>query len=216
MADPNLVVITGAVEGDVDEAVLRRLVEHVGATPGPVHGKNGKTHLRQRLDGYNQAARLSPCVVLVDLNHDAGCAPPFCASWLPNPAPHMCFRVAVRMIEAWLLADRERLARFLSIRGTQVPLNPEGVDDPKHTMVELARQSRRREIREDMVPRPGSGRAVGPAYTSRLIEFVLEGTSGWRPKVAAKSSDSLDRCLRCLRRLMTGAQNLRLSKGQDG
>ena len=216
MAGPNLVVITGAVEGDVDEAVMRRLVEHVGATPGPVYGRNGKNHLRQRLDGYNQAARFSPWVVLVDLNHDADCAPPFCASWLPNPAPYMCFRVAVRMVEAWLLADRERLARFLSVAVAQIPLSPEGVDDPKHTMVELAKLSRRREIREDMVPRPGSGRIVGPAYTSRLIEFVLGGTSGWRPEVAAKLSDSLDRCLDCLRQLVKGAQDLRSGRGQDG
>ena len=209
MALPNLVVVTGAVEGDVDEAVLRRLVEHVGAMPGPVHGKNGKTYLQQRLGGYNQAAQLSPWVVLVDLDHDADCAPPFRASWLPNPAPYMCFRVAVRMVEAWLLADRERLSRFLSVHASQVPLNPEAVDDPKQSMVDLARQSRRREIREDMVPRPGSGRTVGPAYTSRLIEFVLEGTFGWRPEVAAKLSDSLDRCLDCLRRLVKGAQNSR-------
>ena len=206
MADPNLVVITGAVEGDVDEAVLRRLVEHVGATPGPVHGRNGKHHLRQRLDGYNQAACLSPWVVLVDLNHDADCAPPLRVSWLPNLAPYMCFRVAVRMGEAWLLADRERLASFLSIRVPQVPLDPEAVDDPKHTMVELAKLSRRREIREDMVPRPGSGRTVGPAYTSRLIEFVVSGAAGWRPDVAAKSSDSLGRCLRCLRWLVKGSK----------
>ena len=206
MASPNLVVITGAVEGDLDEAVVRRLVEHVGARPGPVHGRNGKIHLRQRLRGYNQAAHLSPWVVLLDLNHDAECAPPLQLSWLPNPAPYMCFRVAVREVEAWLLSDRDHLARFISIPVAQVPLNPEAVDDPKHTMVELARISRRREIREDMVPRPGSGRMVGPAYTSRLVEFVLGGATGWRPEVAARSSDSLDRCLRCLRRLVKGSK----------
>lgn len=78
------VEISGAVEGIVDEAVLRRLVQHVGAQAGPVHGKNGKTHLRQRLNGYNQAARFSPWVVLVDLDHDADCAPPFQVTWLPR------------------------------------------------------------------------------------------------------------------------------------
>ncbi len=209
MASPNLVVITGAVEGDLDEAVVRRLVEHVGAWPGPVHGRNGKTHLRQRLAGYNQAAYLSPWIVLVDLNHDAECAPPLRTSWLPNPAPHMCFRVAVRMVEAWLLADRERLSRFLSVHVSQVPMNPEAMDDPKRTMVELAQLSRRREIREDMLPRPGSGRTVGPAYTSRLIEFVVGTEAGWCPDIAARSSDSLDRCLSCLRRLVESKSSVR-------
>jgi hypothetical protein len=195
------VVISGAVESDVDEAVLRRLVEHVGATLGPIHGKQGKTHLLQRLCGYNRAARLSPWVVLVDLDRDADCAPPFRTSWLPNPAPLMCFRVAVRALEAWLLADRERLARFLTIAPSRVPLDPESADDPKRTMVDLARLSRRRDIREDMVPRQGSGRTVGPAYTSRLSEFALDTTSGWRPDVAASTSPSLNRCLGCLSRL---------------
>jgi hypothetical protein len=202
MITSNPVVITGAVEGDLDEAVVRRLVDHVGATPGPVHGRNGKTHLRQRLVGYNQAAHLSPWVVLVDLNHDAQCAPPLRATWLQNPARYMCFRIAVRMVEAWLLADRERLSRFLSVDPGRIPANPEAIDNPKRIMVELAQHSRRREIRDDMVPRPGSGRAVGPAYTSRLIEFVAGPLAGWRPDAAAKASDSLDRCLRCLQQLV--------------
>lgn len=202
MPTPDPVVITGAVEGDLDDAVLRRLVAHIGATAGPVYGRHGKAHLRQRLNGYNQAARLSPWVVLVDLNHDADCAPPLLASWLPHPASNMCFRIAVRMVEAWLLADRDRLSLFLSIPRSQLPFKPEELDDPKHTIIELARLSRRRDIREDIVPRPGSGRTVGPAYTSRLIEFVFDRTAGWRPDIAANFSDSLDRCLRCLQRFL--------------
>ena len=201
MTTPSPVIISGAVESLLDEAVLHRLLEHVGAEAGPVYGKNGKAHLQQRLNGYNQAAYLTTWGVLVDLNHDADCAPPLRAGWLPKPAPYMCFRVAVREIEAWLLADRERLARFLGVAVSKLPLNPEAVNDPKRVMVELARNSRRREIREDMVPRPGIGRTVGPAYTSHLIEYVTDAKVGWRPDVAAKSSDSLDRCLRCLRQL---------------
>jgi hypothetical protein len=112
----------------------------------------------------------------------------------------MCFRVAVREIEAWLLADRERLAAFLGVKSARLPANPEEEPDPKRIIVELAQQSRRREIREDMAPRPGSGRQIGPAYSSRLIEFV-SGSGGWRPEVAARSSDSLRRCLSCLRKL---------------
>ena len=204
MSEPGTVVISGAVEGIVDEAVLRCLVQYVGAKPGTVHGKNGKTHLRQRLNGYNQAARFSPWVVLVDLDQEAECAPPLRTAWLPDPAPHMCFRVAVREVEAWLLADRERLSTFLSIAASRVPREPEAEPDPKRTVVDLARQARRREIREDMVPRPGSGRTVGPAYASRLIEFVSHPTAGWRPNVAAKHSDSLRRCLACLRKLIEG------------
>jgi len=62
-------------------------------------------------------------------------------------------------------------------------------------MVDLARRSRRRTIREDMVPREGSGREVGPAYSSRMIEFVR---NAWSPEAAMEASDSLCRCVECL------------------
>jgi len=199
-------VISGAVEGTVDEAVLRCLLAHVGAQPASIYGKNGKTPLRRQIRGYNEAARRSPWVVLIDLDHDAVCAPELRTSWLPDPAPLMCFRIAVREVEAWLLADRERLARFLGIAVSRVPRNPEILEDPKRALVDLAAGSRKSAIREDIMPRPGSGRPVGPAYTSRIIEFVNDPRSGWRPDVAAQSADSLRRCLRCIRRLLNQSE----------
>lgn len=201
----NPVVISAAVEGILDEVVLSRLIESLGALSGSVYGKNGKSFLLEKLDAYNQAARFVPWVILVDLDHDADCAPPFLQSCLPNPAPYMCFRVAVREIEAWLLADRERLAKFLSVGVSRINHNPEILESPKLTMDEIARHSRRRDIRENMVPRAGSGRKIGPAYTSLLIEFARDPENGWRPNVAAKSSDSLDRCIRRLKQLIRDA-----------
>jgi hypothetical protein len=193
-------LISGAVEGLIDEAVLRRLIEEAGATTGSIHGKQGKGHLKARINGYNNAARFSPWVVLVDLDAEAECAPPLIASWLPNAADHMYLRVAVRKIEAWLIADRERLAGFMGVSISSVPRAPESLPDPKVSMVALAKRSRRLEIRRDMVPRPGSGRSVGPAYTSRMIEFTF---NVWRPSVAASVAESLDRCRRKLRELVT-------------
>lgn len=200
------VVISGAVEGLVDEAVLRSLIRHVGAVPGPIYGKHGKEYLRKNLGGYNQAAQLAPWVVLVDLDQDTDCAPPFRAIWFPIPAPRMCFRVAVREIEAWLLADRYRLGMFLGIRVSAIPPDSESLPDPKQTMVDLARHSWRAEIRHEMVPHRGSGRETGPAYNARLIEFVENRKKGWRPEVAAQASESLRRCLLCLRRLVQGPE----------
>ena len=199
---PNPVAIFGVVEGDLDEAVLRSLIRHAGAIPGPIHGKHGKGYIQKHLSGYNQAAHYSPWLVVVDLDQDADCAPPFRAAWLLRPAPLMCFRVAVREIEAWLLADRMRIAKFLAVDSRKVPTDVEAISDPKHAVLQLARSSRRKGIRQDMVPRPGSGREVGPAYNSRLIQFVNDRRNGWRPGVAAQSSESLHRCLRRLGRLV--------------
>jgi hypothetical protein len=199
---PNPVTISAAVEGLMDEAVVRRLIACAGGHPGPVYGKNGKPALRQKINGYNNAARHTPWVVLVDLNSDADCAPPLRHDWLPTPAPQLCFRVAVRQVEAWLMADADTLATFLSVRRHTIPANPEALPNAKAEMVNLARHSRRSAIRQDMVPRPGSGRPVGPAYGSRLIEYAERH---WRPEVAAQRADSLRRAIDCLRRLVEQA-----------
>ena len=195
------VSISAAVEGAVDEAVVRRLVAHAGGQSGAIYGKNGKPALRSKIDGYNNAARYAAWVVLVDLDNDAACAPRMRDLWVPDPAPYLCFRIAVREIEAWLMADAQTLARYLSVRQRGISRDPEKLPRPKDTMVNLARTSRSRSIYKDMTPREGSGRRVGPAYSSRMTEYVERY---WRPDVAAERADSLRRAIHCLRRLVQG------------
>lgn len=196
------IVISSAVKGVIDEAVVKRLIVEAGGEIGPIYGKRGKSLLRQRVNGYNNAAHYHPWIVLVDMNQEADCPPPLKALWLPKPGQFMCFRIAVREIEAWLLADRECFASFFKVRISDVPTNPELLDDPKEAVIELSRRSRNRDIRLDMVPRPGSGRKIGTAYVSRLIEFVSDTQRGWRPERAAQSSDSLNRSLTRIRELV--------------
>jgi hypothetical protein len=201
VSDRASLVVTVAVEGNLDQAVLQRLVEDAGATLGAVHGRRGKRYIKQKIHGFNSAARFSPWIVLVDLDEDANCAPELRGSWLPEPVDMMLFRVAVREIEAWLFGDPERLAEFLHIARSKIPSRAETIMDAKRAMVDLGRTSRSGEIREDLVPRSGSGRTVGVAYSSRLAEFVLRA-GGWRPEVAASTCDSLDRLMRRLTALV--------------
>ena len=192
-------IVTVAVEGSLDEAVLVRVIRSAGAEVGVCYGKRGKEYLRNRMRGFNNAARFTPWVVLIDLDKEAGCAAALRPKWLPEPAGGMCFRVAVRAIESWLFGDRVRLAEFLSVPQEAVPASPEILQDPKQAMIELAGRSRRREIREDMQPRPRSGLRTGPGYTLRLGEFSMRN---WRPEVARKQVDSLDRCLRAISKVV--------------
>jgi len=189
------VPVCGAAEGLADQAVLRRLSLLSGLLPTAVYGGYGKAYLRDRIRGYNAAARHASWFVLVDLNDDFECPPKLLQSWLPHPAPAMCLRVAVRKVEAWLLADGKAIAAFLGVPPSRAPQDPDSLANPKREMVDLARRSRRRRIRDDMVPRPTSGRVVGDNYTARIIEFV---TTLWRPERAATRSPSLERCLRAL------------------
>ena len=198
---PMSIYVSGAVEGIVDEAVFTRLVRFTRAGVGTVHRAEGKSRLLARLSGFNHAARHQPWLVLVDLNGDADCAPEFRRRHLRRPSRFMAFRVAVRAVEAWLLADRVRVASWLCVSEKWVPTRPDAELDPKKTLIEIAGRSASRDIRMEMVPRPGSGRSVGPLYSSRLIEFIQNERWGWRPPAAARSSESLERCLRDLRRL---------------
>ena len=178
------------VEGSADEVVLRKVLESLGASLGAVYGRSGKGKLLNQLYNYNQAAHFHPWIVLIDLDRDAACAPSARAMWLATPAPKMCFRIVVREVESWLMADRGTMAAFLGVAESRIPIRPELLDNPKETLVHLARGSRRRIIQQDMTPLPGSGRSIGPAYTSRVIEYAL---NHWRPEIASKNADSLSR-----------------------
>lgn len=199
------IVVSAAVEGVIDEVVLRKLCTTVGLSLGSVYGRKGKAHVLQNLRGYNYSARFRHWIVLLDLDNDASCAPEVLPNWLPAPSPLMCLRIAVREIESWILADRERFASYLGVPSALLPLNPETVADPKQTIVNLGRRSRRKAIREDLVPLEGSGQPVGPAYTSRMVEFIQDQNKGWRPEIAANSCASLQRCIQSLTRFIESA-----------
>jgi hypothetical protein len=182
------------VEGMVDEIVVTRVIEYAGLSIAQVFGKSGKQDLLKKLPNYNQAARHARWLAVVDLDQDAECAPEFVAKKLPEPSAYMQLRVAVHAIEAWLMADRERLSSYLGIPMKRIPPDPDAELDPKTTLINLARGSNMA-IRRDMVPREGSGAQVGRAYPSRLAQFVH---NSWRPEVAALHSDSLRRCIQAL------------------
>lgn len=189
--------VKAAVEGITDEAALRRLASHVGLEVDVVYVTNGKAAMEQRIAGYNLASRFSPWVVLVDLDNDATCAAELLNALVPVRVSQMTLRIVVRSLEAWLLADRG-LAAFLRVPVSRLPTTPDAEARPKRTVVDLARQSRRPAVRADMVPRDGSGREVGPAYTSRVIEFIERR---WDLDGAATRSESLRRCLTRLREI---------------
>lgn len=187
--------ISGAVEGISDEAVFQRVVIARGAAVHRIQVQRGKANLRRALPGYNAAAQGYPWLVLVDLDEDFDCAAALVAAWLPAPSTYMRFRVVVREVEAWLLADRDRFMSFFAVPAAAVPDQPDELLDPKATLLTAISRSRRKAIRIDMLPRPDSGRRVGAAYTSRLIEFASDSDQGWRPTIAAQRSPSLSSCL---------------------
>lgn len=187
--------VSFAVEGIVDQAVVLKLFEASGVVSGTPYVCDGIGNLRQRLDGFNAGARHSPWFVLCDLDRNE-CAPALRSGFLGTAQAEMMeLRVAVRGVEAWLMADRQSFASFLGVAMRRIPRDPEQLADPKRAIVDLARESTRRAIRDGLVPSEASGRRVGPAYTDEVIQYVRRR---WSPNRARGASLSLARALeRC-------------------
>lgn len=183
------------VEGDADEPLARAILLHCSQECLQVRILNGKANLDQRLGSYLAAAGKSPWLIVRDLDHDADCAPTLLARLAPR-GDRGPLRIAVRSAEAWLLADAERAAHWLGIARTKIPADVDALPDPKQTLINLARASRRREILLDIVPEVGSTARSGKGYVNQIRSFCGQA---WRPDVAARRSDSLQRCLKFVR-----------------
>lgn len=156
------------------------------------HVCHGIGDVRRKMDRFRNASRAVPHVILVDLDN-LPCPVEMIESWgLRRMPKSVLFRIAVREVEAWLLADSESLARYLGVPVVKIPTNPERLVDPKQTLINVARKSRSSRLAEEMVPSKKSLATIGPLYNERLSEFVKKH---WRPAVARTASASLDRAI---------------------
>ncbi len=139
---------------------------------------------------------------LVDQENREDCAPAQIERHLTRgKTDTFVLRIAERMLESWLLADETNLARFLGVsvellrknKRKAVQTAPE--IHPKTVISNLARNSRRREIREDLAPEEGSKGLVGKGYTMQIRKFIL---NHWDPNQAREKNTSLHHALRAL------------------
>jgi len=192
------VTLLVAFEGDTDLPIVRKLARDARLTIQREIDCQGKDRLDAQLSGYNNAARGSPWLVLRDLDRDAECAPEWLRRHAFSAGRWMCFRLAVRALESWLLADADAMATFLEVNARDIPPEPDRLADPTRALVDLARRSRRPSIRLQMTPRPGDHVKVGPLYEAKLIEF---GEQHWNLRRACSRSPSLQAARAALREL---------------
>jgi hypothetical protein len=188
------------VEDALSEGVCLRLLEHHSLDAGIVYGKEGYGFIKTRLRGFNHAAKGMCYLVLADLDR-CNCAPELWNDWLPGIRrhPNLIFRVAVREVESWLLADVENLTRFLRSKGRQSFTNPDRVSDPKHELLAMASTSPNRMLREGVVFQNQHGKLLqGPDYNGSLLRFVQTTRD---LSNAIQRSDSLRRASNALGRL---------------
>jgi len=188
-----MATINPLVEGNVDAAIAVKLIAHTGHDAGIVYGRRGIGYIETKLAGFNRSAQGIRYLAMVDLMDTAhACAPDVVRVWLPHPAPMMHFRVVVREIESWLLADVEGMAEFLNVAPARFAADPESIRDPKQRLVNITRHSRSRDLRAAIVPDHGSTAPVGPRYNAEMSRFVLEA---WDPERARVRAPSLAKCI---------------------
>lgn len=198
-------------EDEPSAEVLRKLVETQNARTeyprilfreGFPRVVGGYGQIKKRAASFLKMAESEIyALVLTDLDQGE-CAPMLIRKWFavapgqPLELPcHLSFRVAVREVEAWLMADRDALAQFLQISVANFPRSPDDLRDPKQELLKIIRRKGRRTLRRDMLP---SGTAhVGPRYNERICQYVADN---WKPERAAPNSPSLHRAISALSR----------------
>ncbi|MDR2148931.1 MAG: hypothetical protein LBE91_21020 [Tannerella sp.] len=179
------------VEDILQEITMRKLlaVYRNDITIVSVSGNCGNSYIKNNVRTFNEASRYLPHLILTDLDRKI-CAPLLKQEWI-NFEIHknMLFRIAEKEIDAWILSDREGFARWMSIPVNKIPLNTQSIEDPKQFIINLARRSRKKVIK-DIVP-VGTAKQ-GPGYNILLQRFIM---LHWDSEKAADSNRSLKKAI---------------------
>lgn len=177
-----------ATEDELSEAVGHCLAAEAGLTVEQNLRRGGSGYLKSKLQSFCEIALHQPVFLLTDLDR-LKCAPSLIKKWMGNleQPQNLEFRVAIREIESWLLADHEAMRNLLGGRIGKLPLDPDSLSDPKQALLTLAGRAPR-EIREDIVAMDGALARQGLGYNAQLCQMVR---SSWQPARAAERSASL-------------------------
>jgi len=191
------IAINLVFEDNLSGAILRKLLANSKRNYmiGFSRNSGGFGWIRKKIEGFNNAAKGMPYLILTDLDRSE-CPPVLLREWhIENHNHNLLFNVAVRQLESWILACRCRFAEFLGIREHEIPAAVDEIPDAKRFLIDLVRRSHKRELRVDIVPQEGSTARVGPDYNGRLIQFVR---NNWDPNMAKEFSPSLCRTMESL------------------
>lgn len=192
------------VEDELSEVISRKILGEY-LTGADLHvvtiGKRGKGYIKKRINDFNNQNNNLPFFVLADLDSDS-CAPELLHQWLKRPCrKNLVFRIAVREVEAWLLADTNGISNYFSMDHSYISKevkHPDNLSDPKHTLLSLVERSKKRNMIGDIVRKEGSSLKQGPGYNTRLTDFVI---NNWNTERARLNSESFNRAINALQKL---------------
>ena len=168
--------------------------------PYPLKIRGGKSHILKNLLKYNQSAKNLKFLIIVDLDK-TNCVVDFIKKHFHNVSLNkgLIFRVAIREIESWILADKIGFCNYFKVPKKHLQINPDDLHDPKQFLIEtIKKYCKNKRRKEDITVQKGSNAIVGPAYNSALIEFIKDA---WCIESARQNSPSLNRCIVALEKL---------------
>ncbi|MBN2746848.1 MAG: hypothetical protein JXR34_08985 [Bacteroidales bacterium] len=192
-----MIYITLIFEDDLSEAVMIKILSHFSDKYEVCQSYrgNGFGYLKSNIQGFNQASKVNPHFMLTDLDN-YNCPVTLREDWINfEMSPNFIFRIAIREVESWVLADREGLSQYFNVSVVNFPINPDLENDPKNTLIQLAKRSKKRDIREDIVPINQNAK-IGPNYNGCLSDFVFRS---WNIENAVNHSASLKKTFEKLR-----------------
>lgn len=193
--------ITLATEDALSEAVGRQLAAEVQLPIGESLRREGAGYLRRCVPNFCKIAAQRPVFMLTDLDR-VSCASALISTWLGNQPrpPRFVFRVVVREIESWLLADHRAMSKLFGSRVSKLPDCPDQLEDPKRALLKLAEKANR-DIRDELLVKRDAFASQGLGYNARLSAVVRET---WSPSRAAQLSPSLASARKRLLELAAG------------
>lgn len=189
-----------AVEDELSEVVALKLLEGKLNLAPQVMGKKLKGHLTGNAYLKNNVKKFcsiaqngGKILIITDLDSTV-CAPELIKDWFGTTLTpdKMLFRVVVRSIEAWIMADKFVFAQFLGIDVVNIQNSVEHYPRPKQHLLQIAEKAKDREVREAVVAKKGTLSIQGLGYNECLSKFI---NNHWCPIRASENSPSLKKAI---------------------
>ncbi len=188
--------VTTRIVGERNRGKRHKLLFHQGF-PALTRGSGD---LRKKCPAFLNMARSGIFTVAIADLDTTVCAEALVREWFaidptsPLALPtEVVFRVAVREVESWIMADHKAWADYIEIAADNFSTTPDSLDDPKRHLLDVVRRKGRKNRHKAMLP---SGTAnIGPGYNNTLCRFVEEH---WSPNRASQKSPSLRKAMNAL------------------
>lgn len=194
------------VEDEATKAVLNKILSFVNGKsdnrfcmqPGFPSITRGFGKLKKTAKSFVDTTRNGCWAIFITDLDNIDSIQSLCNEWFSLPCfrllpPQMVFRVAVREVESWIMADVQGISEFFNIHESNFSDDPDSLPDPKQYLLNLIRRKCRKKVFQNMLPE--DNQCIGIEYNPQLKKFINQN---WDIERAMAKSTSLQRAVICL------------------